>query len=155
VCDSEPVAFRGDRLAHALAQVPVVVAPGFVGVSESGDVSLLGRGGSDLTALILASELEAASCKLVKDVAGLFERDPALPGPMPRRYDVVSYDDALQIGGRIVQDKAIRYAMDRSLPFEIGPMGGRVGTLVCGGPSRLQRTIEPAIARAEALRGVG
>ncbi|HSL82404.1 MAG TPA: homoserine dehydrogenase, partial [Thermoanaerobaculia bacterium] len=83
--DGEPVGCRLDVVRAALERAPVVVVPGFVGVDEQQGTTLLGRGGSDLTAVFLARELRAR-CRLVKDVDGWFEDDPALPGPRPRRY---------------------------------------------------------------------
>ena len=69
-----------------------------------------------------ASQL-GARCRLVKDVAGLYERDPASPGPTPRRYRTLSWGDALALDGRIVQHKAVRFAQRERLAFEVGAFG--------------------------------
>ena len=84
--DAEPVGLDAEAFERALAACPVAVAPGFVGRSRTGEVSLLGRGGSDLSALFIAHRLRACECLLVKDVDGLYERDPARAGPRPRRF---------------------------------------------------------------------
>lgn len=120
--DAEPVALDGTPLLWRLEEAPVAVVPGFVG-SGPGGLCLLGRGGSDLTALFLAERLRAARCVLLKDVDGLYERDPALPGPRPRRYAELPYEEALRLDGGIVQPKAVRFARDRGLGFEVGATG--------------------------------
>jgi aspartate kinase len=64
------------RLRAALAHARLVVVPGFLGVSDGGAVRSLGRGGSDLTAVLLASAIRAHACELIKDVAGYYTADP-------------------------------------------------------------------------------
>jgi cystathionine beta-lyase len=111
----------------------VVILPGFVGVSANGETSLLGRGGSDLTALFLADQLNG-TCVLLKDVDGLYTTDPnsaTTPacGPMSdklqlvARYVKVSYETACSVGGAVVQAKAIRYAQKRGQVFRITSIG--------------------------------
>jgi len=117
--DADPASIHHAALAGALDRFPVVVIPGFVGVGPDRDLTLLGRGGSDLTALFIAAEL-GAHCRLIKDVDGLYERDPALEGPPPRRFRTLSWSDALRLDGGIVQHKSVRLARARSLEFEVG-----------------------------------
>ncbi|MCA9272562.1 MAG: hypothetical protein KDA31_05900 [Phycisphaerales bacterium] len=120
--DTNPASVDAWTLTRALDASRVVVVPGFVGVGPSREHTLLGRGGSDLSALFIASQL-GARCRLVKDVAGLYERDPASPGPTPRRYRTLSWGDALALDGRIVQHKAVRFAQRERLAFEVGAFG--------------------------------
>lgn len=119
-----------------------LVVPGFVGIDAHGRLSLLGRGGSDLSALFIADRLGAHAARLIKDVDGLYEFDPALARegvrPPPRRYGAISWDDALALGGGIVQPKAIRFAKERGLSFEVGEFLGGLPTVVGPGPSRLE-----------------
>ncbi|HRQ73237.1 MAG TPA: hypothetical protein PLU35_09440 [Phycisphaerales bacterium] len=133
--DASPVSLDERATLGALARVPVVVVPGFVGRDSAGRTTLLGRGGSDLTALFLADRL-GASCRLVKDVDGLYEWDPAAPGPRPRRYSTLPWEQALRLDGTIVQHKAVRWAQERGLTFEVSCIGGRnasrVGALEVG-----------------------
>jgi homoserine dehydrogenase len=82
--DAEPVSINAERLRHELIS-SVVVVSGFGGVDQSGSPTLLGRGGSDLTALFLAERLDAR-CVLVKDTDGLFEFDPNASAALPRRF---------------------------------------------------------------------
>jgi len=118
VHDARPVAVDVDAIERGLAAVPVVVIPGFTARDAQGRVVLLGRGGSDLTAVFVAAEL-GARLRLVKDVPGLYERDPALPGPAPRRLRTVHWDEALCLDERIVQHAAVRLARSRRIEIEI------------------------------------
>ena len=120
--DATPVALDRGRLEAALERDGVAVVPGFVGEDACGRSVLFGRGGSDLTALFLAREL-GARCRLVKDVDGLYEGDPALPGPPPRRFAEANFEAVLATDGTIVQHKAARFARDAGIPFEVGSLG--------------------------------
>lgn len=127
--DSEPASVDADAFRRALDATPVVVFPGFCGLDDDGHVALLGRGGSDLTALFLAEQLDAR-CVLVKDVDGLYERDPALPGPPPTRFTRLTWEDALRVGGKVVQPKTLRAARLHGRTLEIRAIGAPGGTLV-------------------------
>ncbi len=139
VLDSEPTDVDVAEIRQTLDRVPAIVVPGFLGRDSAGRTTLLGRGGSDFTALFLAQRLNAR-CRLVKDVKGLYERDPAKPGPLARRFRALSWDDALKLDGRIVQHKGVRFARDHGLEFEVGAINGADVTIV--GP----REIDTAIA---------
>jgi homoserine dehydrogenase len=130
--DANPISVDCAAVRRALAAAPVVVVPGFVGVDAHRQFTLLGRGGSDLTALFLAHQLGASRCRLIKDVDGLYDRDPALelPGPAARRYESLTWDGALELDGKIVQHKAVRFARDRGLEFEVGAFGSESATRV-------------------------
>lgn len=126
--DADPVAVDTRRIAAALACADVIVVPGFVGVDVTGEPSVLGRGGSDLTALFLGHAVGAAEIRLVKDVDGVFPGDPRCErGLAPLR--TVSWDRVRDIGGGVVQDKALRFAARHRLGFRVAAMGGR-GTWV-------------------------
>ena len=127
--DAAPVAVDLPGVVEALGRVRAVVVPGFVGRDERGRTTVLGRGGSDLTALFLAQRL-GASCRLVKDVDGLYEWDPSLPGERPRRYASLPWDEALALDGTIVQHKAVRWAREHRLQFEVGSLGAAEATRV-------------------------
>ncbi|HEY0761324.1 MAG TPA: homoserine dehydrogenase [Pyrinomonadaceae bacterium] len=101
----------------------VVVLPGFVGKSRDGRTTLLGRGGSDLTALFLAQRL-GGTCRLIKDVDGLYTWDPnSQSGPAATRFQRVSYATALRVGGAVVQRKAIEFAQQQRLRFSVSSIG--------------------------------
>lgn len=137
--DSDPFSVDADAVRHELSSVQVLVLPGFYAVDECGRTVLLGRGGSDDTALFIARELHA-TCRLIKDVGGIFERDPAIPGPAPRRYATIRWDDALNVAGKLVQPKAIRFAQANDLSFEVNAINSGAGSVVGPGPTRLLDT---------------
>lgn len=147
--DAFPHAVDRFAVERLLGEHGVVVVPGFIGSDHDHRLVLLGRGGSDLTALFLAEHLGADRCRLVKDVDGLYERDPArhAPGlPPARRYRSVSWSHALTLGSEIVQPKAIRHARERGLTFEVGAIGTVEATLV--GDQPVEFANEPAEALA-------
>lgn len=128
--DAEPVSIDAARVQRELEPHGVVVIPGFIGIGEHGELCTLGRGGSDLSALFIADALGAAACRLVKDVPGLFDRDPKLPGPPASRLSHITFADALRLDGGIVQHKAVRFAQERGLRFEVAGLHSSLCTLV-------------------------
>jgi homoserine dehydrogenase len=99
-----------------------------VGVHDSGEPSLLGRGGSDLTALFLADRLGAVECRLLKDVDGIHTDDPRRSSSA-ERIERTTWRGALAIGGGVVQDKALQFAWVRGISFRVASLGGS-GTVV-------------------------
>ncbi len=116
-------------LAEALSQVSVVVIPGFVAQDASGRSVLLGRGGSDQTALFMAHAL-GARCTLMKDVAGVYDHDPQLVGPSTRRFPQVSWDYALEHAGALIQPRALRFAREKQLAFRVTTLNASACTWV-------------------------
>lgn len=153
--DARPVSLNAEAVRRQLDERPVAVIPGFVGVDEQSRTCLLGRGGSDLTALFVAEQLGAERCRLVKDVDGLYDRDPAIEtsnGPRPRRFDDITFDDALKLDGRIVQHKAVRFAIAAQRPFEVGAILREGFTLVGAAASKLSAPLAPAARAASPSR---
>lgn len=132
-------------LRRALGREGVLVVPGFLGRDDRGRTTLLGRGGSDLTALFIAGRL-GARCRLVKDVPGLYECDPKRD-PGARLFADVSWDDALRLDGAIVQHKGVRFARGIGLPFEVGAPGGEFATRVGDAESRFVACSQPLEVR--------
>ncbi|HEM46077.1 MAG TPA: hypothetical protein ENO23_03430, partial [Alphaproteobacteria bacterium] len=121
---------------EALERHEITVVPGFVGRCADGRPTLLGRGGSDFTALFLGHRLGAVEIRLVKDVDGVFDGDPARrPGATARR--AATWEEVERAGGGVVQPKALRWAAARRLGFRVAALGG-TGTWVgdaAGGPT--------------------
>ena len=113
---------KGDRVREALAAGHVVVVAGFQGVSREREVTTLGRGGSDATAVALAAALGAERCEILKDVDGVFTGDPhRLEGV--RRYDDLSYEELATLadaGCEVVHARAVDYARRHDVPLFIG-----------------------------------
>ncbi len=100
------------RIDAELARGRVVVVAGFQGVTPDHEITTLGRGGSDVTAVALASALGAAACEIYTDVAGVFSADPRVV-PEARKLDVVSYDEMLEMassGAVVLQTRSVEYA---------------------------------------------
>lgn len=139
--DADPVQVDTGRIRRALQRHDALVFPGFVGVDMSGAPSLLGRGGSDLTALFLGDALGASEIRLVKDVDGIFPEDPGgRDGLAP--YAALTWDRVRRVGGGVVQPKAIDYAERRRLRFRVTGPGG-AGTWV-GAPAPVAGTAPAA-----------
>lgn len=115
--DAEPVSVDAGAVQARLRDAAVLVVPGFTGRDEHGDTTLLGRGGSDLTALFLAQAL-GGRCRLVKDVRGVYESDPALGGS-PRRHIELTWDEVIRVGSEIVQPKTARFGKQAGVAFEV------------------------------------
>lgn len=153
--DAQPTGFDAHHVLGSLERCGVVVVPGFFALDQQGRAVTLGRGGSDLTALVLAHGLDAERCRLVKDVDGLYERDPARQGPPPRRYESANYADVLRLDGSIVQHKAVRFAQQRGLAFEVGAINAAGATRVDDAPTALGGVHVDQPPLRVALLGVG
>ncbi len=134
--DAMPKAMSLPALQALLAAAPAVVVPGFFAADEAGRTVLLGRGGSDLTALFLAERL-GCGCELVKDTGGLLPASPrAAQDPLAcglgQQAPLATASDAelLQLGPGLVQTKAVRFAAARGLAFWIRGLRGGPATRI-------------------------
>lgn len=121
------------RLLAALATSRIVIVPGFLGVSAGGTVTSLGRGGSDLTAVLLATAVRADACELVKDVPGYFTADPHRDAGAEQIHDL-SIDDALHmadVGCDLVQRAALAAAAQAGLPLVVRSMDAAAPVTHC------------------------
>jgi homoserine dehydrogenase len=129
--DAKLSGVSAERIWSAFTESDVVVVPGFIARTARGSTVLLGRGGSDLTALFLARELRATRCRLVKDVDGLYASDPKSgDGVRPERYERLGWEEALGLRGGVVQMKALEFAREKRLRFEVGAVGRAESTVV-------------------------
>jgi aspartate kinase len=115
------VEVRGDRLRAALDQGAVPVVAGFQGVSTDRDVTTLGRGGSDTTAVALAAALGADVCEIYTDVPGVFSADPRIV-PQARKLTRISYEEMLEIaatGGRVLALRSVEFARNHHVPLHV------------------------------------
>lgn len=112
---------RGDRIERELRAGRVVLAAGFQGVDAAGDITTLGRGGSDTTAVALAAFLHADLCRIYTDVDGVYDRDPRLH-PDAVKYGRISYDDMLLLargGARVLHDRCVELARREHVVLEV------------------------------------
>ena len=108
---------RADRIKTALDENKVVLVAGFQGVSTAADVTTLGRGGSDTTAVALAAALSADVCEIYTDVSGVYSADPRLV-PGARKLRVVSFEEMLEMsasGARVLQLRSVEYARNHGV----------------------------------------
>ncbi|WP_288759393.1 homoserine dehydrogenase [uncultured Brevundimonas sp.] len=127
---ARPCGLRADHLKQALDRHEVVVVPGFGAVRPDGRVALLGRGGSDLTAVFLAAELGLNRVRLVKDVDGLYDHDPNDNTAPALRYRRASWDVARKLGGALVQHDAIDLGEQRGVEIEVAALDRADGTVI-------------------------
>jgi homoserine dehydrogenase len=118
VTDGTPVRVNEAALHQFWSGYAVLVLPGFYGIDSEGRIALFGRGGSDLSALFLAAAL-GAECRLCKDVMGVYDTDPAST-KLAHRFSALSWERAIQVAGPLIQPKALRYAQNCALTFEVG-----------------------------------
>jgi len=112
---------RADRLRETLAEGRVPVVAGFQGVSSDRDVTTLGRGGTDTTAVALAAVLDADVCEIYTDVTGVFSADPRVV-PDAHRLARVSFDEMLEIaatGGRILQLRSVEFSRNHHVALHV------------------------------------
>jgi aspartate kinase len=115
------VEVKADRLRAALAEHRVPVVAGFQGVSTDRDVTTLGRGGSDTTAVALAASLGADACEIYTDVSGVFSADPRIV-PSAHRLARVSFEEMLDIaasGGRVLALRSVEFARNHHVPLHV------------------------------------
>lgn len=115
------VDIRDDRIKEALGEGNVVVVAGFQGVSTSRDITTLGRGGSDTTAVALAASLGAEVAEIYTDVPGVFTADPRVV-PGARRLDRLSYEEMLDMaatGSRVLALRSVEFARNHDVPIHV------------------------------------
>ena len=99
----------------------IAIIPGFQGVSKTGDVTTIGRGGSDATAVAVAKIFDADSCEIYTDVDGVYSSDPNKI-PVAKKLDKISYDEMLElssVGAKVMQSSAVQTAMMYKIPLEV------------------------------------
>jgi len=144
---------RADRIRDALDQERIVLVAGFQGVStESKDVTTLGRGGSDTTAVALAAALSASVCEIYTDVLGVFSADPRIV-PDARKLPVVSYEEMLEMassGAKVLQLRSVEYARNHGVPIHCRSSFEEAGgTLVVSEDETMERPLVTAVTHSD------
>lgn len=121
------------RINRELEQGKIVVVAGFQGVDGDGDITTLGRGGSDTTAVALAAFLHADKCQIFTDVDGVYDRDPRI-FPNAQRFPRISYEKMLSLvenGAQVLHDRSVLLAQTHHIFVEVlSASTGQPGTLV-------------------------
>lgn len=122
-----------DRIRKELDSGNVVVVAGFQGIDQSGDITTLGRGGSDTTAVALAAALNADRCQIFTDVDGIYDRDPR-KYPDAIRFSRISYEKMLRLienGAQVLHGRSVELARDHGLKIQVlSAFTGGPGTIV-------------------------
>ena len=110
-----------DRIRRELDRGNIVVVAGFQGVDDLGDITTLGRGGSDTTAVALAAFLKAEVCRIYTDVDGIYDRDPRVY-PDAVRYETIGYDEMLKLareGAQVLHDRSVELGKVYGVPVQV------------------------------------
>jgi aspartate kinase len=143
------VAMKSERVRDALDAGRIAIVAGFQGVSATLDVTTLGRGGSDTTAVALAAALNADVCEIYTDVDGVFTADPRIV-PEARKLDVLTYEEMLDLaacGAKVLMLRSVEYARNHGVPLHVrSSFSGAKGTRVVSREESLERAIISGIA---------
>jgi len=140
----------GDRVKQALKEGKIAVVAGFQGISEtSDDVTTLGRGGSDLSAVAVAAALKADLCDIYTDVDGVYTTDPNMV-PQARKLDKISYDEMLELaslGAKVLQTRSVEFAKKYNVPVRVlSSFNDNPGTLVSKEDSDMEKVVVSGVA---------
>jgi aspartate kinase len=142
---------RADRIQDALKEDRIVLVAGFQGVSTSRDVTTLGRGGSDTTAVAVAAALGAEVCEIYTDVAGVFSADPRMV-PDAHKLPVVSFEEMLEMaasGAKVLQLRSVEYARNHGVRIHCrSSFADSPGTFVLGEDETLERPLVTAVTHS-------
>lgn len=139
----------GERVRHAVKEGKIAVVAGFQGVTEQDDVSTLGRGGSDLTAVAIAAALKADFCDIYTDVDGVYTTDPNMV-PQARKLDRISYDEMLELaslGAKVLQTRSVEFAKKYAVPVRVlSSFNDNPGTLVTKEDADMEKVVVSGVA---------
>jgi aspartate kinase len=138
-----------DALKDALAQSHVAVVAGFQGVDEAGNITTLGRGGSDTTAVALAAALEARECQIYTDVDGVYTSDPRVV-PEARRLNTLTFEEMLELaslGARVLQIRAVEFASKYNVTLRVlSSFEEGKGTLITSEDATMEQPLIAGVA---------
>jgi len=152
----------GDRIFSALKKGHIAVVAGFQGIDEDGNITTLGRGGSDTTAVALAAALKAEACEIYTDVDGVYTTDPNI-APAAKKLERISYEEMLELaslGAKVLQIRSVEFAMKYKVPLWVkSSFTNDPGTLVCEEDESMEDVVVSGIAYDKneakiAIRGV-
>ncbi len=140
---------HADRLTKAIQEDNIAVVAGFQGINEKSDVTTLGRGGSDLTAVAIAAALKADFCDIYTDVDGVYTTDPNMV-PQARKLDKISYDEMLEMassGAKVLQSRSVEFAKKYNVPVRVlSSFNDNPGTLVTKEDSEMENVVVSGVA---------
>ena len=119
--NAQVISLGNDRIREELDRGKIVVVTGFQGVNSAGDITTLGRGGSDTTAVALTAFLQADLCQIYTDVDGVYDKDPRV-FPDAVKYAKISYDAMLALaenGAQVLHDRCVRLGKQYGVPIQV------------------------------------
>ncbi|MBI1910331.1 MAG: aspartate kinase [Deltaproteobacteria bacterium] len=138
-----------DFIRHELAKGQVLVVAGFQGIDTEGNITTLGRGGSDTTAVALAAALKAEACEIYTDVDGVYTADPRIE-PKARRLDRVAYEEMLEMasqGAKVLQIRSVEMAAKYTVPLWVkSSFNNEKGTLVTKEDASMENVVVSGVA---------
>ncbi len=141
-----------DRIHKALRAGQVVIVAGFQGKTDAGEITTLGRGGSDLTAVALAKALNAKQCEIYTDVDGIFTADPRIV-PEARKIDVISYDEILELaalGAKVMHSRSVEVGKKFNVPIYVRhSQKDAEGTLITKETKNMEDVVVSGVALTE------
>ncbi len=142
---------RAERIRQGLDEDAIVLVAGFQGVSTTHDVTTLGRGGSDTTAVALAAAIDADECEIYTDVAGVFSADPRIV-PDARKLSVVSFEEMLEMsasGAGVLQLRSVEYARNHGVRIHCrSSFDDGAGTVVLGEHETVEQPLITAVTHS-------
>jgi aspartate kinase len=133
-----------DRITKELQQGRIVTVAGFQGLDENGDITTLGRGGSDTTAVALAASLKADVCEILTDVDGVYTTDPSIC-PKAKKLDVISYEEMLEMasqGAKVLETRSVEFAKKYNVPIHVrSTFSEERGTMVIAETKDMERVM--------------
>ena len=139
----------GSRIKKALDQDSIVVVAGFQGVDADGNITTLGRGGSDTSAVAVATALSADVCEIYTDVDGIYTTDPNICN-QARKLDWISYDEMLELsslGAKVLQIRSVEFAQKHGMPIHVrSSFSDSQGTIVCKEEEGMEKAIVSGVA---------
>jgi aspartate kinase len=147
--EAKIIDIRPGRILESLAKGHIVIVAGFQGVSTSYDVTTLGRGGSDTTAVALAAALNADACEIYTDVDGVFTADPRVV-PDATKLHAVSYEEMLELassGAKVLQVRSVEYARTHGVKVHVrSSFSDQAGTWVTEEDARMEQAMISGVA---------
>ena len=136
-------------LEKDLADGNVIIVAGFQGINDDGQVTTLGRGGSDLTAIVLAAAIQADKCEIYTDVDGVYTADPRVV-PAARKLPEISYDEMLELaslGSKVMQTRSVEFAAKYGVVFEVrSSFNQNPGTIVKQEVAYMEKVVVRGVA---------
>ncbi|MBW2409277.1 MAG: aspartate kinase, partial [Deltaproteobacteria bacterium] len=140
---------RADRIKELLNQNYIVVVAGFQGCDPDGNITTLGRGGSDTSAVAIAAALKADVCEIYTDVDGVYTADPNVC-PQARKLDAISYDEMLNmasLGAKVLQIRSVGFAKKYKIPVHVrSSFSEEEGTMVVDENSGMERLVVSSVS---------